>query len=384
MGEGGRIMKKCMICGRPLDGDPLFQLHHAPASAQNLPDADTVENDSGTDLDLRQCAACGLIQFDCEPVPYFRDVIRGGGFSETMQNLRRSQYRHLIETYHLEHKKIIEIGCGEGEFVLPLTCFPVEAFGIEHSETLVRKAVNRGLNVWKAFAETPQTVIENAPFDAFLMFNFLEHQPRPNDMLRCIYNNLSEGGIGLVTVPSFDYVCEKNAFYELMRDHLAYYTEATFRFLMEYNGFEVLEHEIVNGDTLSAVVRKRGKTSMKGFQDNLTALKKCLSDFAEKKAREGKKIAVWGASHQAFAILSVTGFGAHVSYIIDSAAFKQNHFAPASHIPIVAPEHYFAEPADAIVIVAPGYAAEIAKAAKERFGSRIETYSLLGDKLFVI
>lgn len=366
-----------MICGSALCGEPLLRLDNAPANAQNLPGADSVGNDRGIDLLLCQCPMCALIQYACEPVPYFRDVIRGGGFSESMQNLRREQYAKLIRDYHLEQKKIIEIGCGEGEYIVPLTEFPVRPFGIEHRDDLVQKAQARGLNVRKAFPETPETVLEDGPFDAFVMFNFLEHQPRPNDMLRCIFNNLTEGGIGLVTVPSFDYVCGKDAFYELMRDHLAYYTEKTFRFLMEHNGFEVLEHEIVNGDTLSAVVRKRRMTDLTGMRKNLSMLTEVLERFAG----EYKKIAVWGASHQAFTILSVTGFGRHVSYIIDSAAFKQNKFAPASHIPIVAPEHFFEEPADAVVIVAPGYAKEIAKNAKERFGSGVRTYSLLGDRL---
>lgn len=373
-----------MICGRLIDSEPLLKLKNAPACAQDLPDANALDNDCGIDIELHQCAACGLIQFNCEPVSYYRDVIRGGGFSDTMQMLRRKQYEHLIGNYNLKDKKIIEIGCGEGEFLLPLTEFQVKAFGIEHRDELVAKAQSRGLNVWKAFAEAPETIIENGPFDAFLMFNFLEHQPRPNDMLGCVYNNLADGGIGLVTVPSFDYVYGLNAFYELMRDHMAYYTEQSFRFLMEYNGFEVLEHEIINNDTLSAIVRKRKQTDMSEFENNLLKLSEQLSLFAKKKVSEGQRIAVWGASHQAFAVLSITDFGKHVSYVIDSAEFKQNKFTPASHIPIVAPEYYFEEPTDAIVIIAPGYAAEIATTVKTKFGDAVETYSLQGYELTCI
>ena len=377
-------MSKCMICGAELNHKELLSFHNAPAYAQDLPDRKSLENEKGMDLYLHQCPFCGLVQFDCEPVPYFRDVIRGGGFSETLQSLRRKQYYYLIKTYHLENKKIIEIGCGEGEFVLPLTGYPVQAFGIEHREDLVNKAQARGLNVWQAFTETPDTVIENGPFDAFLMFQFLEHQPRPNDMLRCIYNNLTEGGIGLVTVPSFEYVCSKNGFYELMRDHIAYYTADTFRFLMEHNGFEIVEHEIVNGNTISAVVRKRKQLDLSGFSNTLEILVQRLASFATEKSREEKKIALWGASHEAFMILSITGFGEHVEYIIDSAPFKQGKYAPASHVPIVSPEHYYDEPVGCIVIIAPEYAAEISRVAKEKYGFGIETYSLNGSNLISI
>ncbi len=377
-------MKKCILCAAKLKGQPLLSLCGAPACAQDLPGEDELASDHGLDLSLYQCPACGLIQFDCEPVPYYRDVIRGGGFSETLQKLRREQYAHLIERYRLEGKKIIEIGCGEGEFVQPLAAFPVKAYGIENREALVKKARERGLNVWKAFPETPDTILEHGPYDAFVMFNFLEHQPRPNDMLQCISHNLSEDGVGLITVPSFEYVFEKSAFYELMRDHIAYYTNDTLRFLLNRNGFEVTELEIVNGNTLSAVVRKRRKLELTNFTRNLSKLTQTLSEFAQNKKDEKKKIALWGASHEAFMILSVTGFGEHVEYIIDSAAFKQGRYAPASHVPIVSPEHYFADPVGCIVIIAPEYAAEISRTAKNKYGDQIETYSLRGSDLFHI
>ena len=377
-------MNKCMICGTELRGTPLMELRNAPACAQDLPKTREASSRCGIDLNLYQCSNCGLVQFDCEPVPYYRDVIRGGGFSETIQSLRKKQYSRLIERYNLYGRKIIEIGCGEGEFILPLKDFPVKAFGIEHRKELVLKAKARGLDVWEAFPESPETVIDNGPFDCFLMFQFLEHQPRPNDMLRCIKNNLTENGIGLITVPSFEYVISKNGFYELMRDHIAYYTKETFYFLMQANGFEVLEFEIVNGNTISAVVRKRKMLSLKDFSDNLNVLTDRLKEFSKEQSSRGKKIAVWGASHQAFMILSVTGFGDNVEYIVDSADFKQDKYAPASNVPIVAPEHWFSNPVDCIVIIAPEYAKEISFVAKQKFGNEIETYSLNGSDLFLI
>ena len=166
MGKGNNVMSNCMICGTKLESIPLLSLKNVPAYAQDLPGKTELDKEHGIDLELYQCPICGLIQFDCEPVPYYRDVIRGGGFSETLQKLRKEQYSYLIKNYHLVNKKIIEIGCGEGEFILPLKEFPVKAFGIENREALVQKAINRGLNVWKAFPETPDTIIKNGPFDA--------------------------------------------------------------------------------------------------------------------------------------------------------------------------------------------------------------------------
>ena len=95
-------MKRCIACGAPLWETPLLTLDNMPASAQHMPVAEHVGADKGLTLDLCQCSGCGLVQFDCEPVDYYRDVIRAGGYSTTMAELRRKQYKHLIETYHLE------------------------------------------------------------------------------------------------------------------------------------------------------------------------------------------------------------------------------------------------------------------------------------------
>ena len=91
-------MKRCIACGAPLWETPLLTLDNMPASAQHMPDAQGVKEDRGLTLDLCQCMGCGLVQFDCEPVDYYRDVIRAGGFSKTMVELRRYQYKHLIDS----------------------------------------------------------------------------------------------------------------------------------------------------------------------------------------------------------------------------------------------------------------------------------------------
>ena len=70
-----------------------------------------------------------------------------------------------------------------------------------------------------------------------------------------------------------------------------------------------------------------------------------------------------------------------VKYIIDSAKFKQGRFAPASHVPIVAPDHFFSDPADEILIVAPGYTDEIAETIHNKFGNKIRIRVLKSDKI---
>ena len=378
-------MHKCIICGESLsEKDCLMICPQMPASAQDIPSAEELEEEKGIDLQLCQCPSCGLVQFDCEPVSYYRDVIRAGGFSSTMQELRRSQYRHFIELCQLEGKKIIEIGCGQGEFLTVLREFPVQVFGIEHRKDLVIKAQNAGLNVWNDFTETAEQMIKGAPFDAFLSFNFLEHQPDPNTMLRCIYNNLSVGGVGLVTVPSLDYIVSNDSFYELLHDHIANYSEDTLRFLLNRNGFIVIESTIVNRDTISMIVKKRPILNIEGLKQGFKLLENDIKVYIERRQREGKLIAVWGASHQGFTMISTTGVGKQIEYIIDSAPFKQGRFAPASHVPIVAPDYFKVHPVDSILIIAPGYTDEIARTIRRDYGDSVEIAAIRTSSIEIL
>ena len=377
-------MKRCIACGAPLWETPLLTLDNMPASAQHMPDAQGVKEDRGLTLDLCQCMGCGLVQFDCEPVDYYRDVIRAGGFSKTMVELRRYQYKHLIDSYHLEGKKFIEVGCGQGEFLKVLSEFPVEVHGIEHDPHLVELARAQGLDVTEGFTETEDTRFAGGLYDVFLSFNFLEHQPDPGTMLQAIYRNLEDDAMGLITVPSFEYIMDHNSYYELIRDHLAYYTFETLTPLLERNGFQVEECEVINRDTLSVIVRKRPQMDTENLLECYVNLKREMETYMKYLDAWDKKVAIWGASHQGFTLAATTKLGERARYIIDSAPFKQGKFAPASHLPIVGPDHFHEHPVDAIIITAPGYTDEIAASIRQKFGTAVEIRAMRSNHLEMV
>ncbi len=375
---------KCLLCGAVLSEKSVVNFKNMPSSAQNIPDAVQVVKDCGIDLRLCQCKWCGLVQFDCAPVDYYKDVIRAGGFSTTMVDLRKNQYSYFIEKYGLEGKKFIEVGCGQGEFLSVLAEFPVKAFGIEHTPKLVDLAKEKGLDVLCDFIGNENKRIEGAPFDVFLSFNFLEHQPDPNGMLKGIYNNLTDDGMGLITVPSFEYILDKKCYYEFIRDHLAYYTFDTLTLLLNNNGFEVLEKMLVNRDTLSVIVRKRKNSNFCHIIENQRALYDEINLWVDKHSSLGRRVAVWGAGHQGFTIIPTTEIEDRIEYIIDSAPFKQGRFSPASHVEIISPQEAVGRAPDAILIIAPGYSEEIAKSIKNLFPENIEIATLRTEKMEII
>ena len=219
--------------------------------------------------------------------------------------------------------------------------------------------------------------------------------------------------MGLITVPSLEYILQYDGYYELIHDHIAYYTFETLENLLTANGFQVLEREMVNRDTLSVIVRRTegelaeekspagevpagelpagggaapgsrrpAPVDVSGLAASRRYIDEEVNGLVDRLHSQGKTLAIWGASHQGFTLAATTRLGGKVSYIIDSAPFKQGRFAPASHLPIVAPEHFFQEPADAILIVAPGYTEEIASIIRERFGKQVEILALKSNHM---
>ncbi len=414
LAQGERKRTQCLICGRELPAAALMRFEGMPASAQDIPGPGDLAADHGIGLGLYQCPSCGLVQLDCEPVAYYREVIRSGGYTTTMARLRREQYSHLIQRYHLEGKKFLEVGCGRGEFLQMLGEFAVDAYGIEQRRELADTARASGLQVFDGFTETADTVLgDKGPYDVFLSFNFLEHQPEPGVMLTCIRNNLSDSGMGLITVPSLEYILQYDGYYELIRDHIAYYTFETLRYLLERNGFAVLEEEVVNRDTLAVIVQKTGEVGacnpaatvrdcglkeqtaagsnaaarplipvdVSGWKESYERICSQLLALAADCAAQGHTLAVWGASHQGFTLAATTCLGEKAAYIIDSAPFKQGRFAPASHLPIVSPESVAGNPPDVILIAAPGYTEEIRGEIRRRYGEDIGIWTLRSEKL---
>lgn len=257
----------------------------------------------------------------------------------------------------------------------------MRAYGMEHRSDLCAKAREAGLTVSCAYPETEDDVFEHAPFDGFTSFNFLEHQPDPATYLRAIANNLTADGTGLVTVPSFEYILEQNSFYEIIPDHLAYYTMETLTSLFSRCGFDVLKKERVNRDTLAMIVRKRKKPDVSGLLLRKETIRREVLGLIETAENAGRKTAVWGASHQGFTLSSVAQLSGRITCIIDSAPFKQGRFAPASHIPIVSPETAAKNSPGVIIIVAPGYTDEIAGEIRKRFPAGTEIYVLMTDHL---
>jgi 2-polyprenyl-3-methyl-5-hydroxy-6-metoxy-1,4-benzoquinol methylase len=352
---------KCRVCYSELE--LLLKYNNMPKAAQNFPNIEDLKHEKGADLQVSQCVSCGLIQLENEPVSYYKEVIRAAAFSEEMRDFRVKQFEKFVDKYSLHGKKVVEIGCGKGEFLSLMKQAGADAYGIEYSDESVDYCRKSDLKVEKLYLEGEDDKISGHPFDCFFIMNFFEHLPDPNATLKSLYNNLSDSGVGLIEVPNFDMIQKNNLFSEFINDHLFYFTKDTLTRILELNGFEIIECKEVWYDyIISATVRKRKCVDLQNFHDQQSKIKNDLKEYI----KNYEKVAVYGAGHQALAVLSLADIASDIEYVVDDATFKQGKYTPATHIPIVSNEYLKSNPVDAIIVMAASYSDEVSKKIKNK------------------
>jgi 2-polyprenyl-3-methyl-5-hydroxy-6-metoxy-1,4-benzoquinol methylase len=356
----------CRFCGGALYPKPLLQYRNMPGAAQFFPDKNALAKERGVDLDVCQCSACGLVQLNGQPVPYYREVVRAAAFSPEMREFRLAQFREFADRHGLKGQKVVEIGCGRGEYLALLVEAQMLAQGLEFSAASVRACKADGLVAFKGFIDSSSQRLKEAPYAAFFILSFLEHLPTPAATLRGIANNLEDAAVGLVEVPNFDMIINKGLFSEFIGDHLLYFTKATLTQVLAAGGFDVIDcrpawHDYI----LSATVRKKSPTDLSHFTDYQERIGREVIEFLGR--FNPARVAIWGAGHQALALINLLELQHRVRYVVDSAPFKQGKFTPGSHLPIVGPERLVSEPVDAVLVMAASYSDEVARILREKY-----------------
>ena len=346
-------LKDCRSCGGELSPHPVIRLEGMPKAAQHFPDVSEFSRDRGITLTVRQCAGCGLVQLDGDPVDYFKDVITAATLSPKSRASRLAEMRDFAAHFGLAGKKVLDVGTGKGEMLEVMAEAGFVPTGLEASADSVASGRAAGRAMVRGYIGDAEPV-EGAPFDAFISLNYLEHLPSPGRVIRRIHDLTSPDAVGYVTVPNLDYLLATRCYYEFVADHLSYFTQKTLAHVFESNGFDVVSCRTINDDNdVAALVRKRRPLDL---SDRFGEVEALIADLrrvvAERRAR-GQKVAVWGAGHRTLALLALAGLK-DIAYVVDSAKFKQGRFTPVLHTPIAAPERLRESRVDLVIVMVPG------------------------------
>ena len=370
-------INQCRICKGPFLFPALLEYPNSPRSAQGFLD-NLEELDDVVDLKIYQCQQCGLVQHNLKPVDYYKDVIRAIAYSEEMGRFREKQLAEWIQKFNLKDKKILEIGSGQGEYLeLLLRAGGKNVYGVENSKESVEIAKKKGLNIQLGYLSKDYENSWAERFDAFATFNFMEHWPDISSSLHSLQNSLNESAVGLVEVPNFDFMLKNGMYSEFTTDHIFYFTEKTLRTVLETHGFDVIEiNSIWHDYILSAQVRKRPALNISSFEIKQNKIVRELRDFVNK--FEKNEVIIWGAGHQALAVISIANLDLKVSHVVDSAKFKQDKYTPGTHLLIKDPQSIHQDLPKAIIIMAAAYSDEVVKTLGSEY-PRVKNIAILRE-----
>ena len=147
-----------------------------------------------------------------------------------------------------KHAKILEVGCGGGQLLEPITS-KADVYGIDISEMALEHASAKGYKTSVVNLESDSFPFEDGYFDIVVMNDVLEHITCEDKCLREIWRVLGSNGRDILGVPNVS--TPTSWFMQLFMDlppmmsarykspHVRDYTMRMIRVVMKVNGFKI-------------------------------------------------------------------------------------------------------------------------------------------------
>ncbi len=342
---------QCRLCGG--NTKETMHLKRVPTNVQALLTKDKLGTMNPTELTVYQCVDCGLVQIPLQlNENYYDDYLMSTTFSQQLNEYLDGLVEEFVNTYNLHNAHVLDIGCGDGAFMIPFKQRNISVEGIEPSDKSRAISTANGFTVYGGYM-TPDTVLPTGPYDAFVTRQVLEHVDDIKGLLSGIRRQLKPGAVGIVEIPRLEKALTDCRFYDFFPDHLNYFSLKTLRTTLELNGFEVLDLRSTMKDEYNvAVVRLRDPENFVPVADNINNLTNQIENLFRQYKQQGKTTAIWGAGAKGLSIMTAMDV-ADVDMVVDSDVNKQGFYTPISEFLIENP--HTLDRADVVVVTAVAY-----------------------------
>lgn len=371
-----KACERCLICGGA-SLELLISIPDVPTLCNRLcaTEAEAADAPRG-DISLSYCRDCSHIvnsAFDQARVSY------DGRFENTLTfSPRYRQYAEvtadrLINRYGLDSKRIVEIGCGSGDFLRLLCSAGNHGEGYDPSQPTSRSTAGRGSVeiIGRSFAA------EDARGADFVCCrHVLEHLPEPMDLLRQLRESMAirAGAMVFFEVPNGLFTLDRLGIWDIIHEHVSYFTPSSLVRAFHGAGFTVCcAGSAFDDQYLWLEARVDGQVPQSGLPKRPPdALYSSFGTrFAEKVARwcqridelrsDGRRVVIWGAGAKGVMFLNLLQVttGAGVDCVVDVNPRKHGHFVPLMGQKIVGPDWLLQDPPNIVVVMNPEYEREV-------------------------
>jgi len=366
----------CLVCGGQ-SLEPLITIPDIPTLCNRLCASETeARNAPRGDISLNYCLDCGHIvnsSFDESRVKYDGHFENTLTFSPHFRRYADATADRLINRYGLTGKRIVEIGCGNGEF-LHLLCNPGNrGEGYDPSQPTSRSMAGRGSLeiIGRKFS------VEDARGADFVCCrHVLEHLPEPVDLLRRLYETMARKADAVVffEVPNALYTLDRLGIWDVIYEHVSYFTPSSLLRAFRGAGFSVCCAETAFDDQyiwLEARVDREASPSASPRRPPNGLYTSFNARFAEKVEQwrrrvdqlksERRHVVIWGGGAKGAMFLNLlrVSTGAGIDWVVDVNPRKHSHFIPLTGQKIVSPDWLLKAPPDLVVVMNPEYEREV-------------------------
>jgi 2-polyprenyl-3-methyl-5-hydroxy-6-metoxy-1,4-benzoquinol methylase len=371
--EGNDI---CLVCGGT-SLEPLIFIPGVPMLCNRLcaSEAEAANAPRG-DICLIYCLDCGHVAnsaFDQARVKYDGCYENTLTFSPCYRRYADETARRLICRYGLTGKRIVEIGCGSGDFLRLLCTAGNDGEGYDPSQPTGRHAAGPGSFeiIGRSF-----TIEDARGADLVCCRHVLEHLSDPIDLLRRLRASISAGGGGIVffEVPNALLILDRLSIWDIIYEHVSYFTPlsltqafygAGFTIRYAHSGFDdqyLWVEACVDVHTAQSVLSARpADTLYRSFSARFTERQARWRRRLDDLRREQRRTVVWGAGSKGIMFLNLLGVpvGAGIDWVVDINPRKHGHFVPLTGQRIVGPDCLLQNPPDLIIVMNPEYQSEV-------------------------
>jgi SAM-dependent methyltransferase len=328
------------------------------------------------DIALRFCPACGFVwnaAFDVALMRYDQDYESTQTVSPTFNRFHERLARDLIARFDLHGRTIVEVGCGQGEFITMLAELgDNRGFGFDQ--------VNRGDGGSPAV-----TFVKDfyGPAWAHLEPDFvcckmtLEHVHDTGAFLRSMRAAMAARPEAVIffMIPEVTRILERRAFWDVYYEHCSYYSPGALARHFRIAGFDPIDVWCDYDDQYVLIAARPGTgrtpilprelpaealaPKVRAFADGVGADLARWRGWLEQRRRRGQKTVLWGGGSKAVAFLTTLGAGDQIAYTVDLNQRRSGTFIAGTGHPIMAPDALRHDPPDAIVVMSPIYLPEI-------------------------
>ncbi len=288
------------------------------------------------DLRLAFCRGCGFVwnaAFDAARTRYTGRYEETQGFSPVFRAFHQDLARRLIARRGLRRRRILEIGCGKGDF-LALLCELGDNTGVGYDPAYApsRGSDAGGRAVYVRAFLTPET--PPPPADLVVCKMTLEHVPDVAafvGMARAALGDRRDAA-AFFMVPDAARILRDCAWEDVYHEHCSYFAAGPLTRLFRAAGFRVLRVGAeFDGQYLTIEAAPAARLRRPASPEDLPELTRAVASFPKRLAasrgrwrrrlaalsRAGRRVVLWGGGSKAVAFLALVDRPGAVAAAVD-------------------------------------------------------------------